>query len=157
MTLRTLFVLLIIIVVVAGCSVNPFSKVPLITYTGLVNNPIKYNVDTAAITFSIQDGDADLGQDQNSGDKFDIYLKDKRFDTAQFVGYYFPLMNQLSLDPDKGFKGRCIFLLIPAIVSPRLDSFHLAVGDTVQYELYIMDKAGNKSNTITTDPLYLLP
>jgi hypothetical protein len=103
--------------------------------------------------FTIEDGNADLGNPQN-GDKFDIYIKDFRFDTG-YAGYFFPLIDGSIKDPEKGFIGTCYFYFTPYILLPRTDSLHMATGDTTSFEVYVVDQAGNESNHFVTPKVIL--
>ena len=110
--------------------------------------------DTVNIQFHLQDGDADLGNDPNSTN-YDLYIKDSRYDT--FQGYFFPPIASQVEDPKKGLEGICTFQMLAALIIPRQDSIHIKQGDTASFELYITDRAGHKSNHITTPKLYIKP
>lgn len=112
------------------------------------------NKDTAYIQFKFVDGDADIGVDNT---KSAVYLKDLRFDTAVFTKNDFPEIDESIQDPLKGLQGT-IYLLPYMEQQPvcRQDSVH-KYGDTIVYELYITDRAGNESNHIVTKPLFIKP
>jgi len=108
------------------------------------------NVDTAFIEFSLVDGDGDIGySNPQTGDTSQIYFRDSRFDSAGFVPNQFPAIDVTIEDPKKGLQGTCLFYPLPQ-PSPRTDSLHTATGDTLFYELYIVDRAGHQSNHIVT-------
>ncbi len=114
------------------------------------------NYDTCFLVFSVKDGDADLGVDvTNKQGKFDIYVKDFRFDTG-FAGYFFPEIDSKIKDPSKGLNGTVTFEFTPYILLPRTDSFHLVNGDTTHFEVYIRDQAGHESNHITTSQVVMV-
>jgi hypothetical protein len=102
-----------------------------------------------------------LGNDPNATTppvKYDIYVKDFRYDTAGFIGYFFPAIDQSIEDPKKGIEGTCYFLFIgAAAITPRTDSLHTALGDTTHFEVYIMDRAGDTSNHIITPMIIVKP
>lgn len=136
----------------SACEKNKVSKVPNITLIA-ASNEIKTNVDTMAIQFKIIDGDADLGNDSLlSG----VYWKDSRYDSAGFTRADFPYITPSLEDPNKGIEAICTFFPVPQ-PTPRLDSMHIFSGDTMTYELYVQDRAGNKSNHITTPTIIITP
>jgi hypothetical protein len=112
------------------------------------------NQDTLWFFFDFTDGDGDLG----SEDSLNIFVIDDR-DNNVFESYRIPF---LPIEGAKnGIEGSiraranttcCIFPdntppCTPSLVYPR---------DTVLYSLYIVDRAGNKSNILTTNPISIL-
>ncbi len=130
------------------------SKVPKITFQSLVPNTVKSGSsrDTIGISFKFEDGDADLGNDRGSAN-FDIFLTDIR-DTTQVFKYFLPEIPEQMKDPSKGLEGSATVVLQAAFLV--LDSLHKN-GDTLHYELYIKDKAGNESNRLITPDIYVKP
>ena len=159
MKFRYLAFFSVIILALASCQKNAVSGIPSITfeYCGLSNgaDTLAVNQDTPFLKFSIIDGDADLGNTP-PGPPYDIYINDMRFDTG-YAGFMFPSIDQSIEDPKKGIQGTCIFLFLPSILQPRGDSIHTFVADTVYYKVYILDRAGHHSDTITTTPLIIYP
>ena len=148
MNVRNVVYLLLLLLITASCKENRLSKIPRIELMAFGPDAVQVNYDTATLQFRLQDGDADLGNSLNSG-KYDIYVKDFRFDTG-YAGYFFPQLDKSILDPNKGIEGTCRFYFTPYILLPRTDSIHMAEGDTTYFEVYIVDKAGNESNHIIT-------
>ena len=108
------------------------------------------NIDTYLIEFSLTDGDGDIGYaNPTAGDTSQIYWEDSRYDTAGFISAQFPAIDVSIENPKYGLQGTCIFMPIPQ-PTPRTDSLHMALGDTLFYRLYITDRAGHHSDTITT-------
>lgn len=138
-----------------ACKKNEMSKIPLISLNYFGKDIRLVGVDTTLLVLNFEDGDADLGVEM-TGDKFDIYINDKRFDTG-FTGYYFPKITDDAIkDPTKGMKGKCSFFFSPDLLLPRIDSVHMALGDTTHFEVYIKDAAGNESNHVTTGSVYMV-
>lgn len=150
MKFRVVFLLLAAMVGFAGCEKNSVSKIPNISLIASGPNVIRVNLDTAFVYFSITDGDADLGNDTVSV----IYWKDSRYDSLGYIKAEFPEIDPDILDPKKGLTATCVLYPVPQ-PTPRLDSIHLATGDTFTYEIYIKDKAGHESNHITTPPIII--
>lgn len=150
MNFRYIVFLLLGVTMVTSCAKNEMSNIPQITFLSIDPTLSYTKPDTAVLLFSIDDGDADLGNAAASG-KFDIYMKDLRFDSAGFTGYYFPVLNTAALDPKKGVTARCTYIFYNYMLSPRTDSVHSKGSDTTRFDLYIVDKAGHQSNHIITD------
>ena len=137
-----------------GCKKkNELSPIPLISLTGFGPDSVKFGAseDTAFLSFTFVDGDADLG---NTAINTDIFLRDSRNGNVQ--GYSFPEFPEAVRDPEVGMTGSAIVVLYAAFLLPR-DSIHAVTGDTVRYEVWVKDRAGNESNHFTTPDLYLLP
>lgn len=146
-----LIVILVACTLLISCEKNEMSKIPHITLKVFGPDSIRANYDTAYIQFSFSDGDADLANDTASS----VYIKDMRFDSAGFIRYDFPAVDPNIEDPKKGLTGIGVVLLLSPPPVPRDDSFHLAVGDTTSFEMYITDRARNESNHITTGRLII--
>ena len=146
---RLVVLFLLAAVLFAACEKNNASKIPHIGLTGFIpDNEMRVIVDTCTIWFTIVDGDGDLGNDSVSG----IYLKDSRYESAGFVKTPFPSIDPTIEDPKKGLEGNCSFSPVPQ-PEPRLDSIHMTIGDTITYEMYIMDRGHHESNHITLHPI----
>ncbi|MBX2907489.1 MAG: hypothetical protein KF744_15700 [Taibaiella sp.] len=154
MNFRLLFLSGLSLFALSSCEKNTMSKIPQIKLEGFGPEIRTVGKDTTTLAFSLTDGDADLGVNIQAG-SYDIFINDKRFDTG-FAGYYFPAISNEVKDPQKGLKGTCYFFFTPDLLLPRLDSVHLKDGDTTHFELYIVDRAGNKSNHITTPDVYMV-
>ena len=148
-----------LILLIVGCTVlfscekNTMSKIPHISLKVFGPDSIRSNYDTAFIQFGFADGDADLANDTASS----VYIKDLRFDSAGYVRYDFPAIDPAIEDPKKGLAGVGLVLLLSPSPVPRSDSFHMAVGDTTSFEMYITDRARNESNHLTTGKLIIRP
>lgn len=131
---------------------QPKGAVPSISFISLSADSMQVGTDQFInIKFGFRDDDGDLGNSVSSG-RFDIYTFDK-IDSNQ-VNYYFPRGITQSIDPNQGVSGTCDLALQAAFQNLRPNR---PLGDTVKLEIYIMDKAGNKSNTISIPNIYLLP
>ena len=144
----------------SSCQKNTFPKIPSISQLHFGPDSIRVNLDTAYLQFHFTDGQADLGNDPNATTlpiKYDIYIKDFRYDTA-FVGYFFPAIDHSIEDSKKGIEGTCTFLFIgPSAITPRPDSLHMLHGDTTHFEYYIQGRSGDTSNHIVTVSIIVRP
>lgn len=150
MKFRWLAFLLLAVAFFPSCEKNTVSKIPHISLIRFGPDVIQVNLDTAFIEFSLTDGDADIGNDNTS----QIYLKDTRYESAGFIPTPFPEIDGTIEDPKKGLQGVCLFIPVPQ-PAPRTDSLHMAVGDTMSYEIFIKDRAGNESNHIITNQIII--
>ncbi len=154
---RCIALFVVLFLVFSSCKRHSnMSAIPAITLVEMTPNSVQQgsSEDTVYIKFTLTDGDADLGHDVSSSD-YDIYIRDNHTDS--FTGYFFPEIAQNVLDPSKGISGTCTFKMLGALIYVRPDTVHLIKGDTVHYELYIKDRAGNTSNHISTPDLYIKP
>jgi hypothetical protein len=135
---------------------NTASKVPVISSLEIFPDSVKSGSaeDTLLVAFLVSDGDGDLGNDAASM-KFDIFFKDNWGNNP--FPFYFPDIPDELVDKTKGIIARCT-VQVPAaqFLVLRPDPIH-ATGDTVKYEIYVEDRAGNKSNTLTTPEIYIKP
>jgi hypothetical protein len=128
------------------------SPIPSIEFTSLTNDTVTAgnSDDSVGIAFKFKDGDADIGNDLSS-EKPDIFLVSTKFpDTLK---YNFPPIPDEFKDPAKGIEGNALVAIKAAIL--LLDSAN--VEETVHFDLFIKDKAGNVSNTISIPDITLKP
>lgn len=111
--------------------------------------------DSTFLEFRFTDGDADLGVGSGTTGQDDVFLIDSRDGTE--LKFLFPDIADELRDPVKGMTGTAVLIMPAAIITPRLDSLHLATGDTLRYEVYVKDRAGHESNRFTTPDLILTP
>jgi len=141
---------------VAACNKDEeLSPVPSILLQALEPREVKAaSQDTVFLQFRFTDGDGDLGVDRTTG-RYDIYLKDRRNDDTLF--YTLPDIPDETRDAVTGaLKGTATVLIQTAFLLPR-DSLHAVTGDTLSYEFWIEDRAGNQSNKVITPEIFLLP
>ncbi|MEM6965272.1 MAG: hypothetical protein AAF573_10935 [Bacteroidota bacterium] len=160
----TIFLSLLFIL---SCTKPPdYSNTPEIAFVSFSKNPLTQgfgvNDDFTTLTISFTDGDGDLGGDTIST----IYFDDLRTTTTNdFLEFGAPLIPEQGTG--NGISGDLIITL-PTTCCIHPDSTLRQFGceapfqdtgvltDTVVYEIYILDRAGNKSNVIRTEPLILL-
>lgn len=157
---RQIFLLTGLILFFASCTKDPdqYPDEPQIYYQSTTPRTIDIK-DTAAfirIELKFTDGDGDIGLDPGNGEMA-IFLKDSR-DTSKELYTYpypFPFIPQ-SARPTKGGLEGGITINLGRQYFNVVDSLNLALKrDTLSYNIYIMDRAGHKSNIITTDSIYI--
>ncbi len=139
------------ILITALCAIEPackkdsgISPVPAITFDSIAPNPCIAYQDSIRIIISYTDGDGDLGQ--NATATKNLFVTDSR-DTVitQFT------IPQLAPNGYTGaIQGNLSIILPPQYL---LSSSHNT--ETAVYAIYVIDRAGNKSNTVTTTPLVI--
>ncbi|GHA57312.1 hypothetical protein [Pontibacter akesuensis] len=166
--------LLVLVLVLAGCRKEPnYSDIPQITFDRVEQYTYSQNkvlIDTLFIVIDFQDGDGNLGLSRGSGGSqtgpdfqdpfnpgspyFDNYfanLQVKRGNTYESTPFTFSgRFPRLSNDEaPETLEGEIRF---------TIDSFttiDYPAGDTVRFEVYIYDRALNKSNVVYTDDVVL--
>ncbi len=151
----------------AACVSPPdYPDEPIIVYEGISKNTIyqfrdQFGVagppDSLVIHFSFTDGDGNI----SSSDTADIFITDSRLPQVPPTPAAFPFIpnegtgNGISGDLyytisnfDLGVC--CIYRGFACIADPNYPV------DTFSYEIYIMDRAGNRSNTIRTEQIQIL-
>ncbi len=123
--------------------------VPKITYNSMMPQILKAGASTGGTTIAIyfQDGDGDIGFDT-----YNLYLKDSR--DSSIIKMKIPSI-PAEYSPEKGLKGTITIDYLAALLTLRPDTAHIE-SDTLHWEIYLKDEAGNISNTIVTDDLLLL-
>jgi hypothetical protein len=157
---NTAFSLLIIgmIVLVCQCATPPnYPDEPVITFKSISRNYLKQNsnslADSLLLVFSFTDGDGDLG----SNDSVGIYIKDGR-DGFEKPPYKIPYINPQGTG--NGISGEISIRLNTTCCTfdngyPPCSVIPNVPYDTLTYQVYIRDRAGNKSNQIETPPILL--
>lgn len=138
------------------CTQAPdFSEVPAISFVSMSRNTMKqskFPTDSIRVVFSFQDGDGDI----NIKDSANVFIIDKRQNALQ-EQYVIPMVPKLG--SNKGISGEISITIHTTCCLPpngkpceKLVDFPR---DSLVYQIYIKDKAGNKSNVIETKPVFL--
>jgi hypothetical protein len=130
---------------VCSCSKPPqFSNVPEITFKQFSKPLVMQGSNPFTFTLTFKDGDGDLGRSENDT-IFDIFFTDSR--TNFLFKEKMPLIN--SSTRKTPVTGE-IVVTVPAIFCTGVNMF-----DTLNYTVFIKDRANNTSNVLTTPDLYL--
>lgn len=137
----------VLLFIFSGCSDisnkrEEISIMPTIKFISMTPASAIKNFDKVVITFEFTDGDGDLGD--NTPDVKNLFCTDSR--NSVTYEYRIP-----QLAPDNAniiIKGQQAFEL-PA--QGFVDDNHTS--ETATYSVYVIDRAGNQSNTVTTDVL----
>ena len=135
--------LLILSILMPSCKKDPgISNVPVITFDSISPNPaIKYQ-DTILIVISYKDGDGDLGID--SADIKNLFVTDSRNNVvSQFrIPQLAPTGSTIAIQGN-----------LHVVLPPQLFTNDNDTTETATYSIYILDRAGHKSNTVNSTPL----
>ena len=143
----------------AGCVSPPeYPEEPVIAYEGVNKDSIYAQVtgipDSIVFHFSFTDGDGDL----SSEDSTDVFYTDSRFPNT---------VTPLALPPipqegtGNGISGDIFFTLINTgqvncVYNGRFPAQDPAYPvDTFSLQLFILDRAGNRSNTVKTETIQI--
>lgn len=134
-----------------------FPDEPQIYHQSTIPNMVNVFDSTAftTIVFQFTDGDGDIGRDPQE-EEMNIFLKDSRDTTQEDYSYSYPFPYIApNIRPKGGLEGTVSVNLGRQYYPPR-DSLHIALGkDTMFWSIYIMDNAGNKSNIIQSDTIFI--
>jgi len=107
------------------------------------------------IKLSYTDGDGDLGNEEADSTNFNLFLKDLRpgLPINGYDGILKYNIPNLTTDTKKPSIQGTININVLSLL--RLQATKPA--DTLAFEIWIQDRAGNISNTIQTKPIIILP
>jgi hypothetical protein len=135
---------------------SPYPIQPVISNIGITPTTVKTTSvqDTLFITFRFTDGDGDIGNSTTAMPVvYDIYLIDSRYDSVT-LSYFFPNIPSNLQSTTQGLAGLCMLSIPAPFIPMRSDSTHTH-WDTVHFCVYMIDRAGHHSDTLTTQDLYL--
>jgi hypothetical protein len=146
--MNKIWILLLISVIAVGCRKLHLSKVPKITYKNMVPQQLIAGDPSQRTTvfLEVEDGDGDIGFEKGN-----LIFKDSRDSSIQAM--VIPVIPQ-EYGPKNGIRGTIAVEFRAALLTLRPDTIHFNK-DTLRWEIYMTDEAGNISNTIYTDSLYL--
>lgn len=155
--MRILFFCFSLVLLIACSDPPEYPIEPELTFVGLSKTTLKQGLgaDSLFLILEFTDGDADVG----SKDSVNIFLTDTRtgFVDGKFI---IPIINTPG-GGDNGISGEitlrldgtcCIFSngQAPCTASTEMPT------NTLSYDIYMMDRAGNKSNVVNTGPITVL-
>lgn len=154
---KYLLLFVIVIVVVYACvKKTTYPTTPVIEFLAFY----PYTGDSADLQIKFKDGDGDIGVSENDTTVTlwaNYYYKDT---ITQKYRAYTPCLNDcdslrtgyIVKSPSDAYKGKPI----SGEISVRLQQFrHSKKIKNIKYVIYLLDKAGNKSNIVTTPELFI--
>lgn len=157
----TLLVVLLAAIAFQSCSTNPnYSDIPVITFKGFSKDSLLQgtnNTDSIKMYIDFTDGDGDIGNEGLSS-TLNLFLTDTRTG-KQYGAYRVPSIP--TPGANNGVEGTitinlfntcCTFPdnIVPCSKPPQYPNNDLG------FELYFVDRAGNKSNVVKTSTIKLL-
>jgi hypothetical protein len=138
------FLLICIVAILYACKKDKkiYSDVPEINLVSVSSTSVAEG-DPVTFVISYVDGDGDLGE--NTANVYNLFLTDTRVN----VTYKYRIKQ---LAPDNAniiIKGNLDVLLGSTAITDSSDS------QNVIYKMYVVDRAGHQSNTITCSPIII--
>ncbi|MDA8972474.1 hypothetical protein N9H15_01250 [bacterium] len=154
------YTLFLSIAMFIACTKPPdYSDTPEIAFISLSETTMtqgSQNEEFITLTISFTDGDGDIGID---GGEPSVYFKDLR-DGSEFITFVAPVVPEQGVG--NGISGEMyIKVNTTCCIHPNQNDgcnsdFSDYPIDSLIYEVYIIDRSGNKSNVIETAPITLL-
>ncbi len=155
--LKGLSLLLFIGIIWSSCLTPPeYPDEPRIEFVSMLRDTVIQGVDSNVITISFEDGDGDIG----SNNEVNLFLTDTRFTSpARVQTFKIPVIPQQGIG--NGISGKVDILIDPGslcCVNTKITcvSEENAPMEPTVYTMYLEDRAGNVSNVIELPPLYLI-
>ena len=137
-----------ILMLLVSCSkeTEEISATPEITFETISPGTVKEFADSVVIQLTYTDGDGDLGE--NGSGIENAFITDSRNNLT----YTFRIRQ---LAPDNAnviIRGK-LSIVVPAVALVNSSS----TSETATFDIYIKDRAGHQSNTITTSSVTVVP
>lgn len=157
---KYIFILIFVISISACVSSPDYPITPVIEFNGFSKSEMNQgslNNDSIFLSISFTDGDGDIGHEGEDATR-NLFVKDKR--TGEFYDRF-----KVPKIPDEGVgngvSGTIQILMYTTCCTfpdniPPCESPALYPTNELVFEVYMLDRAGNESNTITTPPITLL-
>ena len=156
------YTLFLSIAMIIACTKPPdYSDTPEIAFISLSKDELIAGnnlTESLTLTISFTDGDGDIGIDDGTPS---VFFKDLR-DGSEFITFFAPVIPEQGVG--NGISGEMyIKVSTTCCIHPDPNQTDGCTGDfsdypidSLVYEVYIKDRAGNKSNIIETNPITLL-
>lgn len=144
-----LSILFLSIIILTGCKKDKYTTAPQLSYKSVSPNFTDNSINSVSpvITFNLTDAEGDIGFSQS--DTSYIYMKNLL--TGKSDSLPFPDISGIT---KSDFKAD-ILASVGRVLDCRPVPGGLLHIDTLYFEVYVKDFAGNTSNTITTgDPIF---
>jgi len=125
---------------------DPVSAVPEITFETISPGTVREFRDSVVITIGYKDGDGDLGV--NNSTASNAFVTDSRNNLV----YSFRIRQLAPENAGVTIQGK-LDIVVPAVAL----SSNTATSESATFSVYIKDRAGNSSNTITTGAVTVVP
>ncbi|MEM6630573.1 MAG: hypothetical protein AAF694_12920 [Bacteroidota bacterium] len=135
-----------------GCNNDPgFSNEPTLTFVDIQPRSPRQFRDTINITVSFTDGDGDLGDDNN--EVKNIFVIDNRpWLTEEQAQLFFTVPNLTPNTKNPAIQGTITVQIPPTIIRPGLG----LTEEATTFDVFVIDRADNESNRVTTDSITVI-
>ena len=140
------FAVVVFVGFISSCDKDdkPTSPVPVITFKSISPSNVNQFSDSLVIEVEYTDGDADLGQ--NDTEIPNAFVTDQRNN----IEYKFRIRQLAPNDANIAIRG-VLDIVVPSV------SVSGTTAEQATFSVYIKDRAGNQSNTITTTTITINP
>lgn len=121
---------------------GPISNIPSITLINVSPKTVKEYKDSIVFVIQYLDGDGDLGTED--ADTKSIFLTDNRVSLTE--SYHLPPLTPIGTEIT--IQGNLNIVLEKTALLDSSES-----SETTTYSIYLVDRAGNTSNTVTTETI----
>lgn len=156
--MRFLAIVAITAIALSACQKDKFTTVPQIKFNSFSpNTALQGNTNAAAgpfLSIQLTDSEGDFGFNPGADTSY-VYIKNisiPPFDIDSLPFPSAPAIKRKDLNAEvvvNLFDGRGILVGTPTVPTHPYT-------DTLRFEVYVMDFAKNKSNVITTEPVYFI-
>ena len=123
----------------SACNVGSgVSEIPEITFESVVPNTVTEYQDSLYFTISYRDGDGDLGQNNTQEDN--LFIEDSR----NQVTYGFRIQQLAPDNAEIAIQGNINVTL------PNTAIINGGTSESVSYNIWVIDRAGNESNRVSS-------
>jgi uncharacterized lipoprotein YajG len=142
--MRQFIVFIIITSLFSACKKDEekYSDVPAITFESISPGIVKQFSDSVIVTIGYEDGNGDLGE--NGSDVKNAFVTDSRNDLT----YGFRVKQLAPTDASIIIKGK-LLIIVPQVALNNL----IGTAETATFSIYVKDRAGNKSNVVSTSSI----
>ena len=154
------FNLFFFLIFLSGCVTKPdFSNIPYLEFTGMDKNIMTqgdFNSDSIFIYLKFTDGDGDLGF-ESTDSLPNLFVIDSRTDN---IAESIKIPKLPDTGTGNGVSGEIELKLYTTCCLfenniPPCSVIDNILYDTLYYKIYLIDRAGNSSDTVYTDPIIL--
>lgn len=141
--MRKIISIILLSVIILACKKDEivFDTTPSIEFVSITPSSVTEFEDEVILTILYRDGDGDLGE--NDPEVKNLFVTDSRND----VQYSFRVQQLAPANADINIEGEL------AINLKTLSVVGSGNSESATFSVYIVDRAGNKSNTITTSAI----
>jgi len=119
-----------------------YSDIPVITFESITPGVVKQFSDSIVVKIGYIDGNGDLGE--NGSAVKNAFVTDSRNDLT----YSFRVKQLAPTDADIIIKGS-LLIILPQVALNNL----IGTTETATFSVYVEDRAGNKSNVVSTSSI----